>query len=46
MPGVLFFPIEITKNKLSPRSIPIKRISTAIKRLERLLRINWRKYWS
>ena len=23
MPGVLFFPIEITKNKLSPRSIPI-----------------------
>ena len=23
MPGVLFFPIEIVKNKLSPRSIPI-----------------------
>ena len=23
MPGVLFFPIEVTKNKLSPRSIPI-----------------------
>ena len=25
MPGVLFFPIEITKNKLSPRSIPISK---------------------
>jgi len=25
MPGVLFFPIEIVKNKLSPRSIPISK---------------------